>query len=128
MQNRNVHDQEKDGYSDIVDEMQVTVGCSSTVLIDAEGAGLLENSSYILYLVISTMVSKLVWIFLPLSNTLRRVFSRSEIRVAALLQDCYRSEIGASSTLSFTNNMFYGFLPSSSHSTHLLGSFIFVFW
>jgi hypothetical protein len=42
---RNVHDQEKDGYSDIVDEMQVTAGCSSTVLIDAEGAGLLENSS-----------------------------------------------------------------------------------
>jgi hypothetical protein len=26
----------KDGYSDIVDEMQVTTGCSSTVLIDAE--------------------------------------------------------------------------------------------
>jgi hypothetical protein len=45
MQNRNVHDQEKDGYSDIVDEMQVTAGCSSTVLIDAEEAGLLENSS-----------------------------------------------------------------------------------
>jgi hypothetical protein len=45
MQNINVHDQEKDGYSDIVDEMQVIVGCSSTVLIDAEGAGLLENSS-----------------------------------------------------------------------------------
>jgi hypothetical protein len=45
MQNRNVHDQEKDGYSDILDDMQVTVGCSSTVLIDAEEAGLLENSS-----------------------------------------------------------------------------------
>jgi hypothetical protein len=45
MQNRNVHGQEKDGYSDIVDEMQVTASCSSTVLIDAEGAGLLENSS-----------------------------------------------------------------------------------
>jgi hypothetical protein len=39
MQNRNVHEQEKDGYLDIVDEMQVTVGCSSTVLIDGEGAG-----------------------------------------------------------------------------------------
>jgi hypothetical protein len=39
MQNRNVQDEEKDGYSDIVDEMQVTTGCSSTVLIYAEGAG-----------------------------------------------------------------------------------------
>jgi hypothetical protein len=39
MQNKNVQDEEKDGYSDIVDEMQVTRGCSSTVLIDAEGAG-----------------------------------------------------------------------------------------
>ena len=39
MQNRNIQDEEKDGYSDIVDEMQVTTGCSSTVLIDAEGAG-----------------------------------------------------------------------------------------
>jgi hypothetical protein len=33
MQNINVQDQEKDGYSDIVDEMQVTAGCSSIVLI-----------------------------------------------------------------------------------------------
>jgi hypothetical protein len=39
MQNRNIQDEEKDGYSDIMDEMQVTTGCSSTVLIDAEGAG-----------------------------------------------------------------------------------------
>jgi hypothetical protein len=38
MQNRNIQDEEKDGYSDIVDKMQVTAGCSSTVLIDAEGA------------------------------------------------------------------------------------------
>jgi hypothetical protein len=40
MQNKNIQDEEKDGYSDIVDEMQVTTGCSSTILIDAEGAGL----------------------------------------------------------------------------------------
>ena len=39
MQNINIQDEEKDGYSDIVDEMQVTTGCSNTVLIDAEGAG-----------------------------------------------------------------------------------------
>jgi hypothetical protein len=39
MQNRNVQDEEKYGYSDIVDEMKVTAGCSNTVLIDAEGAG-----------------------------------------------------------------------------------------
>jgi hypothetical protein len=39
MQNINVQDEEKDGYSDRVDKMQVTTGCSSTVLIDAEGAG-----------------------------------------------------------------------------------------
>jgi hypothetical protein len=39
MQNKNVQDEEKDGYLDIVDEMQVTEGCSRTVLIDAEGAG-----------------------------------------------------------------------------------------
>jgi hypothetical protein len=39
MKNRNVQDEEKDGYLDIVDEMQVTTGCSSIVLIDAEGAG-----------------------------------------------------------------------------------------
>jgi hypothetical protein len=39
MQNKNIQDEEKDGYSDIVDEMQVTTSCSSTVLIDAEGAG-----------------------------------------------------------------------------------------
>jgi hypothetical protein len=38
MHNKNVEDEEKDGYSDIVDEMQVTAGCSSAVLIDAEGA------------------------------------------------------------------------------------------
>jgi hypothetical protein len=39
MQNKNIQDEEKDGYSDIVDEMQVTTGCSSIVLIDAKGAG-----------------------------------------------------------------------------------------
>jgi hypothetical protein len=39
MQNINVQDEEKDGYSGIVDEMQVTAVCSSTVLIDAEGVG-----------------------------------------------------------------------------------------
>jgi hypothetical protein len=39
MQNRNIQDEEKDEYSDRVDEMQVTTCCSSTVLIDAEGAG-----------------------------------------------------------------------------------------
>jgi hypothetical protein len=39
MQNKNIQDEEKDGYSNIVDEMQVTTGCSSTVLIDAEGVG-----------------------------------------------------------------------------------------
>jgi hypothetical protein len=39
MQNKNIQDEEKDGYLDIVDEMQVTIGCSSTVLIDAKGAG-----------------------------------------------------------------------------------------
>jgi hypothetical protein len=39
MQNKNIQDEEKDGYLDIVDEMQATTGCSSTVLIDAEGAG-----------------------------------------------------------------------------------------
>jgi hypothetical protein len=38
MQNINVQDEEKDGYLDIVDEMQVTAGCSSIVLIDAKGA------------------------------------------------------------------------------------------
>jgi hypothetical protein len=39
MQNKNIQDEEKDGYSDIVDEMHVITGCSSTVLIDVEGAG-----------------------------------------------------------------------------------------
>ena len=39
MQNINVQDEEKDGYSNIVDEMKVTTGCSSTILIDAKGAG-----------------------------------------------------------------------------------------
>jgi hypothetical protein len=39
MQNKNVQDEEKDGYSDIVDEMQVTTDCSNTILIDVEGAG-----------------------------------------------------------------------------------------
>jgi hypothetical protein len=39
MQNKNIQDEEEDGYSNIVDEMQVTTGCSSTILIDAEGAG-----------------------------------------------------------------------------------------
>jgi hypothetical protein len=35
----NVQDEEKDGYSNLVDEMQVTRGFSSTVLIDVEGEG-----------------------------------------------------------------------------------------
>jgi hypothetical protein len=39
MQNRNFQDEEKYGYADIVDEMQVTTGCSSTILIDAKGRG-----------------------------------------------------------------------------------------
>jgi hypothetical protein len=39
MHSRNIQDEEKDGYSDIVDEMQVTIGSSSNVLIDVEGAG-----------------------------------------------------------------------------------------
>ena len=39
MQNRLVQDEEKDGYSDIVDEMLVTAGCSSIIFIDAKGAG-----------------------------------------------------------------------------------------
>ncbi len=39
MQNINVQDKEKDGYLDTTDEMKETAGCSSTVLIDAEGAG-----------------------------------------------------------------------------------------
>ena len=39
MQNKNVQDEEKYGYSDIVDEMQVTIGFSSTILINAEGVG-----------------------------------------------------------------------------------------
>jgi hypothetical protein len=39
MQNINVQDEEKDGYSDIVDKMQVTAVCSGTILIDVEGAG-----------------------------------------------------------------------------------------
>jgi hypothetical protein len=39
MQNKKVQDEEKDGYLDIVDEMQVTTCFSSTVLIDVEGAG-----------------------------------------------------------------------------------------
>jgi hypothetical protein len=37
MQNRNIQDEEKDGYSDIVDEMQVATGCSSIILINVEG-------------------------------------------------------------------------------------------
>jgi hypothetical protein len=39
MQNINAQDEEKDEYSDRVDEMQVTTCCSSTVLIDTEGEG-----------------------------------------------------------------------------------------
>jgi hypothetical protein len=39
MQNKNIQDEEKYGYSDTVDEMQVTTSCSNTVLIDVEGAG-----------------------------------------------------------------------------------------
>jgi hypothetical protein len=38
MQNGNVQNEEKYGYSNIVDEMQVTIGFSSIVLIYAEGA------------------------------------------------------------------------------------------
>jgi hypothetical protein len=34
MQNINVQYEEKDGYSYIVDQMQVTRGCSSTIIID----------------------------------------------------------------------------------------------
>jgi hypothetical protein len=39
MHKKNVQDEEKDGYLDIADEMQVTTGCSSTILIVAKGAG-----------------------------------------------------------------------------------------
>ena len=39
MQNRNVQDKEKDGYSDTTDEMKETASCSSIALTDAEGAG-----------------------------------------------------------------------------------------
>jgi hypothetical protein len=39
MHKKNVQDEEKDGYSDIVDEMQVTAGFSCTILIDVEGVG-----------------------------------------------------------------------------------------
>jgi hypothetical protein len=39
MQNKNIQDEEKYGYSDIVDEIKVTTGFSSIVLIDAEGVG-----------------------------------------------------------------------------------------
>ena len=39
MQNKNIQVEEKDGYSYIFDEMQVIAGCSSTILIDAEGEG-----------------------------------------------------------------------------------------
>jgi hypothetical protein len=39
IQNRNIQDEEKDEYSDRVDEMQVTTCCSSIVLIDEKGAG-----------------------------------------------------------------------------------------
>jgi hypothetical protein len=39
MQNINVQYEEKDGYLDILDEMQVTTSCSSTDLIDVEGEG-----------------------------------------------------------------------------------------
>jgi hypothetical protein len=35
----NIQDEEKDGYLDIVDEMKVNIGFSSTIIIDAEGAG-----------------------------------------------------------------------------------------
>ncbi len=37
MQNINVQDKEKDGYSDTADEMKETASCSSIVLTDAEG-------------------------------------------------------------------------------------------
>jgi hypothetical protein len=45
MQNINIQDEEKYGYSDIVDEMRVTIGFSSTVLIDVERAGLSRLNS-----------------------------------------------------------------------------------
>jgi hypothetical protein len=37
MNNKNVQDEEKDGYSNLVDGMQVTGGCSNKILIDAKG-------------------------------------------------------------------------------------------
>jgi hypothetical protein len=39
MQNINGQYEEKDGYSNIVHEVQLTAGCSSTILIDVEGDG-----------------------------------------------------------------------------------------
>ena len=39
MQNKNIQDEEKDGYSDIADEMLVTTGYSSTILIEEKEAG-----------------------------------------------------------------------------------------
>ena len=39
MHNINVQDKEKDGYSNTVDAMQETTGCSSLVLTYAEGVG-----------------------------------------------------------------------------------------
>ena len=39
MHNRNVQDKEKYGYSDTIDEMQETEGCSSIVITDAVRAG-----------------------------------------------------------------------------------------
>jgi hypothetical protein len=39
MQNKNIQDEEKDGYLDIVDEMQETTGCSNKVLKTETGTG-----------------------------------------------------------------------------------------
>ena len=36
---KNIQHEENDGYSNIVDEMQVTTGCYNIVLRDAKGAG-----------------------------------------------------------------------------------------
>jgi hypothetical protein len=38
MQKKSIQYEEKYGYSVIVDKMQVTAGCSSTILIDVDGA------------------------------------------------------------------------------------------
>jgi hypothetical protein len=42
MQNKNIQDEEKDGYSDIVDEMQVTTCCSSNHSYRCKGSRLIQ--------------------------------------------------------------------------------------